>query len=178
MILHFCTCFSSLVFEKATHVSMKNTIVEQAGCPLMLTNAPQRLSCTHTHSESNILGRWPHDTQRQSSAGGGAQNDPSVGMVGVHIRQVKWQRRLRQMNQPSRCERSVKEMFTFIHPSSSAASVPPGCPLTWRLTHSPTHIETCTAIRDTYPVAHACTLRGCLTHHERKGVGNILLTFS
>lgn len=87
--------------------------------------APRRLSCTHTHSGSNIF-RDDHATpHRQSHRRAGAESDPSVGVVGVHIRQAKSQRHLRQMNQPSRCERSVKEMFTFIHPSPAAATLHP-----------------------------------------------------
>lgn len=126
---------------------MKNTIVERnGGCPLVLTNAhlcsAQACALPRAQREERFQ-RWPCTAHRciHRRAGGGAPNDPSVGVVGVRVRQAKWQRHLRQMNQPSRCERSVKEMFTFIHPRQQATpAVPP--PPTWCLTRSPAHTHT------------------------------------
>lgn len=51
--------------------------------------ALQRLSCTHTHSEGNIF-EDDHTAHTDILIDRrGAQNDPSVGVVGVHIRQAK-----------------------------------------------------------------------------------------
>lgn len=159
---------------------MKNTIVERnGGCPLVLTNAhlcsAQACALPRAQREERFQ-RWPCTAHRciHRRAGGGAPNDPSVGVVGVRVRQAKWQRHLRQMNQPSRCERSVKEMFTFIHPRQQATpAVPP--PPTWCLTRSPAHTHTIIflQVRDSltwwggaHSVTCACILHGCCTHTE------------
>lgn len=71
---------------------MKNTIVEEAACLLMFTNAHlcnRGGSHTPTRSENNIFGD-DHVTHTDIVIDGrGAQSDPSVGVVGVHIRQAK-----------------------------------------------------------------------------------------
>lgn len=158
---------------------MKNTIVERnGGCPLMLTNAHLcsaqacALPCAQREERFQL---WPCAAHRciHRRAGGGAPNDPSVGVVGVRVRQAKWQRHLRQMNQPSRCERSVKEMFTFIHPRQQATpAVPP--PPTWCLTRSPahTHNHIFTSERFTHMVrgrslSHMCMHFAWVLHPHR-----------
>lgn len=111
---------SALVFP---HLFSKNTtcLNEEYNCrwSRMSTRVDK---CTFVCRGSLAWALFEHFPKTEvREGGGGTRNDPSVGRVGVHIRQARWQRRLRQMNQPSRCERSVKEMFTFIHPSSSVA---------------------------------------------------------
>lgn len=136
---YFCSRFSPHLFLKITSFFNKEfycrrtwTSTHVDRCAFICRGAFQR---PRPQQEEHFR-TWPCGTHRCSRWMEWARSDPSVEVVGVRIRRAKWQRLLRQMNQPPLCERSVKEMFTFIHPSSSAANGPPCSLPTFTHTHS------------------------------------------
>lgn len=126
---HFCTCFSSLVFEKHPLSQWRIQLQKKAGRPLALTNA-------HLCTAEALMHPARGDIVGDDHATRGAWNDPSVAVVGVH-----------KMTTASQTDESAQSLWkererdVHIHPSILVSSrrATRLSSQTWRLRHSPTH---------------------------------------